>query len=71
MLELKPETLQLWAREAQDFGLSDERAVVIAKFIGDIAKLATAASLAVHFDAEPADFLHSLQRWRTGSHGSR
>jgi hypothetical protein len=71
MSKLKPETVQLWGRESQDLEISSERAAVIAKFVSDVGAKVMQAAEAMSFDAAPADFLRTLQRWRDRSHESR
>ena len=62
MTNIRPETLQSWALEAQDLTLSDQRAEAIAKFIEPQANVANAALPLMAFDSEPGDFVRALLR---------
>jgi hypothetical protein len=64
---LKPETVQIWGREAQDLEISEARATVIAKFVDNIAMIVRAAGPPIPFDSEPADFVSALHRWKAGA----
>lgn len=63
MAGLRPETIQVWGREAQHLEISDERAIEIRKTIEAGADVARAAAPSIFFDAEPADFIRVLHRW--------
>jgi hypothetical protein len=53
-----------WGREAQDIEVAVERAPIIAEFVNAICTTARDARNAIPFEAEPADFLRALKRWR-------
>jgi hypothetical protein len=64
MTGLRPETIMNWGREAQDIEVTVERAPIIAEFVNAVATTARNARSAIPFEAEPADFLRALKRWR-------
>lgn len=61
MAKLRAETLQNWAREAQDIELSHERAASLAAALDSLAM--AAGHPALPFDCEPAAFLRAQHRW--------
>lgn len=63
MAGLRPETVQIWGREAQDLEISPDRAAAIAKFVETVAATARTAARSIPFDSEPADFIRALHRW--------
>jgi hypothetical protein len=67
MTILKPETVQILGREAQDLEISEARAIVIAKFVDNIARIVRAAGPPIPFDSEPANFVSALHRWKAGA----
>jgi hypothetical protein len=63
MTILKPETIKAWLHEAQDLDISPSRATEIGKLIEPLANMAREAARNISFDAEPDDFLRTLNRW--------
>jgi hypothetical protein len=64
MAKLRAETVQNWAREAQDLELSPARAAALADSLDPLAAVAAAARAALPFDCEPALFLRAQRRWQ-------
>jgi hypothetical protein len=61
MAKLRAETLQNWAREAQDLELPPERAAALAAVLDSLALAVGHPRLP--FDCEPAEFLRAQRRW--------
>jgi|GEM_PF-3493998 hypothetical protein len=64
MAKLQAETVQSWARAAQDLDLSPERAAALADSLDRLAAAAAAARRALPFDCEPALFWRVQRRWQ-------
>lgn len=61
MAKLQAETLRNWAREAQGFELTPERAAALSASLESLK--AVAGRRSVPFDCEPAAFLGAQRRW--------
>ena len=63
MAGLSAESVQRYAREAQDIEISGERAATIAAAIEPLMAAARREAATLPFESEPADFLRVQRRW--------
>jgi hypothetical protein len=63
MAGLSADTVQRYAREAQDIEISDERAATIAAAVEPLTATARREAAALAFESEPSDFLRAQRRW--------
>jgi len=63
MAGLSADTVQRYAREAQDIEISAERAATIAAAVEPLTAAARREAAALAFESEPCDFLRAQRRW--------
>ncbi|HVH75395.1 MAG TPA: hypothetical protein VM755_10845 [Stellaceae bacterium] len=63
MAGLSADTVQRYAREAQDIEISGERAATIAAAVEPLTGAARREAAKLAFESEPADFLRAQRRW--------
>jgi hypothetical protein len=67
MAGLSAESVQRYAREAQDIEISGERAATIAAALEPLTAAARREAATLAFESEPADFLRAQRRWLEGA----
>lgn len=63
MAGITADTVQRYAREAQDIEMSGERAATIAAAVEPLAAAARREAASLPFESEPSDFLRAQRRW--------